>query len=81
MFRLRRDDALMQLMLRFVSRFAREYGGPGKPPPDPDFFWGCDEYDALLHGLTRASREGVELVASIPDSEMQRGREGPFFLS
>ena len=78
-FRLRRNEALMRLMLKFVARFAAEHGS-GKPPPGPNLWWGVDEYDALLEGLKRASRKDVELVARVPDSEVQRGRDAPFFL-
>ena len=79
LFRLRRNEALMQRMLRFVARFNREHG-PGLPPPPPDLFWdSADEYEALLQGLVRASREDVEIVARIPDSHVQRGRDAPFF--
>ena len=78
-FRLRRDESLMRLMLTFVAKFAAEHGR-GKPPPPPDFWWGVDEYDALLEGLRRAGREDVELVARVPDNEVQRGRAAPFFF-
>lgn len=78
-FRLRRNEELMRLMLKFVARFAAEHGC-GKPPPGPDLWWGVDEYDSLLEGLKRASSEDVELVAHVPDSEVQRGREAPFFF-
>lgn len=78
-FRLNRNEQLMRLMLRFVARFADEYGGPGKPPPEPDYFWGAPAYDKLLDGFKRASREDVVLVARISDGEVQRGRKEPFF--
>ena len=70
----------MALMLRFVARFADQYGA-GQPPPEPDHFWGSPEYDTLLRRLTRASRDGVERVARIPDREVQRREDAPFFFS
>ena len=79
LFRLRREEPLMRLMLKFVARFAAEHGR-GKPPPGPNLWWGADEYDSLLEGLKRASREDVELVARVPDSAVQRGRDAPFFF-
>ena len=80
-FRLRRDERLMHLILRFVTRFASEYGG-GRPAPPPDYFWDEPEYETLLEGLRLASREQVELVACIPDAEVQRARAGePLFFS
>lgn len=79
LFRLKRDDKLMILMLRFIARFADEHGA-GQPPPGPDYFWGEPEYAKLLAGLTRASHDDVELIARIPDNEVQRGRDGPFFF-
>ena len=33
------DDALMDAILQFVARFAREHGGAGASPPPTDFFW------------------------------------------
>lgn len=82
LFRLHRDEALMDAMLRLVARFAAEYGS-GRPPPEPDYFWGTAGYAQLLDGLRRASRENVELVAHIPDAEVQRGRgqRGDFFVA
>ena len=79
--RLRRDERLMTLMLRFVAHFAADFGRPGCQPPEPDYFWGVPEYDSLLKGLARAAAEDVETVARIPDSEVQRGREARFFFS
>lgn len=78
-FRLHRDEALMHAMLRFVAYFHAEYGGGRHPPPPPDYLWGAPGYAELLEGLQRASREQVELVAHIPDAEVQRGTEGRFF--
>ena len=79
LFRLRRDTQLQGLVLKFVARFADRHGA-GQPPPPPDHFWGCREYASLLEGLSRASREAVELVAHIPHAEIQRGPEAPLFL-
>lgn len=79
-FRLRRNEQLMQRMLGFVARFASEYGF-GRAPPKPDYFWGSPGYDLLLDGLARASREDVELVARVPNGDVQRGKEAPFFFS
>lgn len=79
--RLRRDERLMTLMLRFVAHFAADFGRAGCQPPEPDYFWGVPEYDSLLKGLARAAAEDVETVARIPDSEVQRGREARFFFS
>ena len=72
LFRVRRDDALMDAILRFVARFAREYGGAGAPPPPADFFWDDPEYHALLEALKAASAS-VERVEHIPNERIQRG--------
>lgn len=77
-FRLRRDDQLMHMILTFVAHFTAEYGG-GRPPPDADYFWDHPGYAALLEGMVRASREDVELVARIPYAQVQRGKDEPFF--
>ena len=72
LFRVRRDDALMDAILRFVARFAREYGGADAPPPPADFFWDDPEYHALLEALKAASAS-VERVEHIPNERIQRG--------
>ena len=78
-FRLHRDQGLMERILGFVARFAAQYGGGAAVPPI-DFFWGTDGYRELLEGLRRASVEHVELLAHIPDDEVQRGHHDSFFL-
>ena len=72
LFRVPRDDALMDAILHFVARFAREYGGAGAPPPPPDFFWGEPEYQALLDAL-KAVTAAVKRVEHIPNERIQRG--------
>ena len=62
----------MDAILRFVARFAREYGGAGAPPPPADFFWDDPEYHALLEALKAASAS-VERVEHIPNERIQRG--------
>ena len=73
LFRVRRDDALMDAILHFVARFAREYGGAGAPAPPADFFWGDPEYQALLRGASRPPPPTVERVEHIPNERIQRG--------
>jgi len=72
LFRVPRDDALMDAILHFVARFAREHGGAGAPPPPTDFFWGEPEYQALLEAL-KAAASAVERVEHIPNERIQRG--------
>jgi hypothetical protein len=79
LFRLRRDEALMRAVVTHVARFAHMYGH-GQPPPPEDYFWGSPGYEELLEQMVRASKEHVELVARIPNSHVQRGRDAPFFL-
>jgi hypothetical protein len=46
LFRLPRDERLMDLVLGFVGRFAEEYG-EGRKEPEKNFWWGGeweDEY-------------------------------------
>jgi hypothetical protein len=77
-FRLRRDNFLMQDMLRFAARFCADYGR-GHPPPRPNFFWGSPGYAQLLNKLKHASRQHVELVAHIPYDEVQRASDESLF--
>jgi hypothetical protein len=72
LFRVPRDDALMDAILHFVARFAREHGGAGAPPPPADFFWAEPEYQALLEAL-KAVSSSVERVEHIPNERIQRG--------
>jgi len=79
-FRVRRDEALLQDMLRFVAIFHADYCS-GCPPPPPNFFWDLPEYALLLENLKHAGRNHVEFVAHIPDDEVQRaGKNQRFFL-
>lgn len=79
-FRLHRDEALLQDMLRFVARFHADYRS-GRPPPRPNFFWDLPGYARFLENLKHAGRMHVELVAHIPDDEVQRaGKNQSFFL-
>jgi hypothetical protein len=67
-------------MLRFVAIFHADYHS-GRPPPLPNFFWDLPGYARLLENLKHAGRMHVELVARIPDDEVQRaGKNQSFFL-
>lgn len=77
-FRLRRDATVMSSMLLFIARFNAMHGN-GSPPPAPNFMSGVAGYSQFLDRLKRACREHVELVAHIPDEDVQRGQDGRFF--
>ena len=78
-FRVHRDDELMQRMLDFVERFANDYGRD-EPPPE-DFFWGQTGYSELLEAIKVSAKRDVECCARIPDEHVQRGNNAPFFWS
>lgn len=78
LFRVHRDEGLLQDMLRFVARFHADYRSE---PPEPNFFWDLPDYALLLENLKHAGRMHVELIAHIPDDEVQRaGKNQSFFL-
>lgn len=80
-FRVHRDETLMRHMLDFVARFSRGHGA-GCPPPEPNFFWREPAYSPLLRRF-KAAQKAVELVAHIPNCQIQRGGAAagePFFL-
>jgi hypothetical protein len=77
-FRVRRDDAVMNSMLLFIARFNARHGN-GRPPPTPNFMSGVAGYSQFLDRLKRACREHVQLVAHIPHDDVQRGHDARFF--
>jgi len=89
LLRVHRDDAWIDEMLYFLSRFQDEFVQSGNPPP-PNFFLLKNEthkddhrrYRAFLDRTLEIKSRNVEVIAHIPQEQIQRGAEknSPLFL-
>jgi hypothetical protein len=78
-FRLQRNESLMQTMLKYVDQFASQFGSSDADPPPINFFSNEDAYRSFVRAMAKASSR-VELVAYIPNQEVQRAKPEHLFL-